>query len=273
MNDHSGKSWFLGFRQRPLERIRLFCFPYAGGGSVIYRQWSTKLPREVNVVPVELPGRGSRLLEPAFRNLPALIDALVGAITPLLGDDYALFGHSMGALIAFELARALRRQQLNQPRHIFVAGRRAPQIPTTDPLTYSLPLPGFTDELKKLNGTPKEVLDHPELMQVVLPALRADFELVQTYKYEADQPLGCPITVYGGTQDIKVPPEALLPWREQTNAQCKIHMLKGDHFFLRSAEFRLLTLLRQEMMEMISTTSGLLQRRREEKFLRKQQVD
>jgi len=239
--------WFVGFRPRPQQQVRLFCFPYAGGGSAIYRGWSRALPQEVSVIPVELPGRGSRLQEPAFRKLPELVAALKTAITPLLDTDYVLFGHSMGALIAFELARALRRGSWRQPQQVFVAGRRAPQLPRERPATYHLPQPDFIKELARLNGTAKEVLSHPELMELMLPLLRADFELVETYEFRNEEPLKCPISVYGGLYDEEVPYKLLAPWREQTSSNCDIRMFRGDHFFLRSAEPEVLAQLRRHL--------------------------
>jgi medium-chain acyl-[acyl-carrier-protein] hydrolase len=190
--------------------------------------------------------------EPAFRSMPDLIDALAVAISPLLDKDYALFGHSLGALIAFELARALRRRGLRQPKRIFAAGRQAPQMPETRAATYQLPQAEFIDELARLNGTPKEVLDHPELMELMIPLLRADFELLGTYEFKSEEPLECPITVYGGFDDLDTPRDALLPWREQTTSGCDLHMFRGDHFFLRSAEQEVLARLRQQLLEMLS---------------------
>jgi medium-chain acyl-[acyl-carrier-protein] hydrolase len=243
--------WFVGLPPGPQQQMRLFCFPYAGGSSAIYRGWSKALPKEVAVIPVELPGRGTRLKEPALRKLPELVAALKAAITPLLDKDYVLFGHSMGALIAFELARALRRGSWRQPRHIFVSGRRAPQIPPERHATYHLPQPDFIKELAKLNGTPKEVLNHPELMEMMLPLLRADFELVETYEFRNEEPLKCPITVYGGVYDEGVPYKVLAPWREQTSSDCDIRMFRGDHFFLRSVESEVLAQLRLHLQTRI----------------------
>jgi len=218
---------------------------------MIYREWSRALPKEVAVIPVELPGRGKRMKEPPMRSVPELIDTLAVAISPLLDRDYAFFGHSMGALISFELARALRRRGLRQPKRIFAAGRHAPHLPETRADTYKLPRAEFIDEIAKLNGTPKEVLDHPELMELLLPLLRADFELLATYEFKREKPLECPITVYGGLDDVDTSRDALLPWREHTSSRCDLHMFPGDHFFLRSAEREVLAQLRQHLLEML----------------------
>jgi surfactin synthase thioesterase subunit len=239
--------WFPFARERQDAELRLFCLPYAGGSAAIFRNWGDFLPPQVLVVPVELPGRGGRLNEPPFVRLPALIDALAEAMRPALQSPFALFGHSMGAVIAFELARRLRRQHHAEPQKLFVAGRRAPQLPRTEPITYNLPEDEFIQELHRLAGTPREVLAHGELMQLFIPLLRADFEFIETYEYIPDEPLSCPITVLGGLQDEEVKREWLLLWKEHTTSRCVIRMLPGDHFFIRSSQDVLLRVLAREL--------------------------
>src|ERR1051325_10798789 len=202
--------WITIAGPNPQAGMRLFCFPYAGGSSLIYRQWHESLPYDVEVCLVQLTGRGSRLMETPYKRVGPLVEAVAGAIQPLLDRPFAFFGHSMGAIICFELARHLRRQRPDtQPAYLFVSGRRAPQFPDTDRVTYDLPEPELIAELRRLHGTPQEVLEHPELMRLMLPLLRADFELVQTYEYTPEPPLGCPIAVFGGLQDYEVPRESL----------------------------------------------------------------
>ena len=243
----NGNEWFLRAEQSSGAELLLFCFPYAGGTASMYRKWASLIPPTVEIIPVEPPGRGRRLAEPSFRRLPALIEALTPKISSLLDRKFALFGHSMGAVIAFELARELRRRSGLLPEHIFISGSRAPQVRDETPITYDLPENEFRAELQKLNGTPAEVLENAELMNLMLPLLRADFELVQTYQYCDEPPLDCPLTIYGGLHDPDISREMLLPWEQQTKAQFSLHMLPGDHFFLRSASHQLLDLLRQEL--------------------------
>ena len=232
----------------------MFCFPYAGGAAVVYRNWGEILPVTVQVIPVELPGRGARLKEAPFVSLPALIGDLSEVILPLLDMPFVFFGHSMGAVIAFELAQCLRRKYDCEPQAVFVAGRRAPQIPDSDPVSYNLPKEEFIEELSRLEGTPKEVLEHAELMELMIPLLRADFQLVQTYNYVQDVPLRCPIIVYGGMQDYDVSRDLLLPWKELTSSRFALYMLPGDHFFLRSSHHLLLELLTRELHEVIESS-------------------
>ena len=247
-------AWFLNGNRSTHVELKMFCFPYAGGAAVVYRGWEEGLPSAVQVIPVELPGRGTRLKEPPFISLPTLVDALAEVIQPLLDTPFALFGHSMGAVIAFELARCLRRKYGREPEALFVAGRRAPQITCSDPATYNLPKDEFMEELSKLDGTPKEVLEHAELMEMMVPLLRADFQLIQTYNYIADTPLRCPLTVYGGLQDCHVTRDVLLPWKELTSSRFSLHMLPGDHFFLRPSQTLLLGMLTRELREVIVGT-------------------
>lgn len=172
--------------------------------------------------------------EPAFTRTLPLVNAIADHIAPEIDVPYALYGHSMGAIIAFELTRELLRRRCVGPQHLFVSGHRAPQWPRTEPTTFNLPHDEFIAKLGKLNGTPREVLDNPELMELFIGLLRADFEMVETYQYHPMEPLSCPFTVYGGLQDKEVPVESCHAWREQTSASCKIKMFPGDHFFIRN---------------------------------------
>jgi medium-chain acyl-[acyl-carrier-protein] hydrolase len=184
---------------------------------------------------VHLPGRSKNIGRPAFSQLLPLVAEIVNHISLLADIPYALYGHSMGALISFELARKLSRQQLTGPKHLFVSGCRAPQYPRDEPVTFNLPHDEFIAELKKLNGTPEEVLANAEVMELFIDLLRADFEAVETYKYHPGEPLSCPITVYGGIEDEHVPVQACRQWQKQTSASCKVRMFRGNHFFVRNA--------------------------------------
>jgi len=242
MTSSTATPWFTSQRPNARARLRLFCFPYAGGGPAIYRLWPQNLPADVEICVAQLPGRGTRMREQPFTNLDALVQAATEAIKPLLDKPFALFGHSMGAMISFELARRLREQGQPQPSYLFISGRRAPQLPNDDPLSYNLPDTELRQELLRLNGTPKEVLEHPELMELMLPLLRADFSVVETYEYRPGVPLDCPLTAFGGLRDSEVSREQLEAWREQTTAEFALRMLPGDHFFLNDAQTQTLLL-------------------------------
>jgi medium-chain acyl-[acyl-carrier-protein] hydrolase len=167
---------------------------------------------------------------------------------------FAFFGHSMGALITFELARQLRRQYGLNPVHLFISGRRAPQIPDLEPPIHQLLESAFVEELRRLNGTPESVLQNAKLMQLVLPALRADFALLETYVYSTEDPLDCPISTFGGLQDGEVSYDDLAAWRDQTNSSFTLKMIPGNHFFVQSARSLILSAVSQELQRHLRPT-------------------
>ena len=240
-------AWFSTPRRNSGANLNLFCFPYAGGNSQTYRLWPFELPATVETHLISLPGRGPRLHESPFTRLTPLVVEIAGALRPYLDKPFSFFGHSMGALIAFELAHHLRNEYHKSPAQLFISGRRAPQIPDTDPQTYDLPDADFLEELRRLNGTPREALEHLELMHLMLPILRADFAICQTYSYQARPPLDCPITAFGGLQDADVSREQLAAWSEHTSGAFKMRMLPGDHFFVHSEQSLLIQLLTREL--------------------------
>jgi medium-chain acyl-[acyl-carrier-protein] hydrolase len=242
--------WFPYHKENRQARLNLFCFPYAGGGALIYRNWSRNLPTTVAVQAVQLPGRGNRIQAEPFTNMTALVPATADALFPYLDQPFAFFGHSMGARISFELARYLRRNNGPRPEALFVSGGRAPQVPDDDPIRYNLPEPEFIEELRRLNGTPPEVLEHPELLQLMIPLLRADFSVVETYEYLTEPPLNCPIFAFGGLQDIDVTRAHIEAWREQTTGHFWMRMFEGDHFFFRTCETDLLRIIGQKLHQL-----------------------
>jgi len=239
--------WLASYRRNPAAKLRLFCFPYAGGAALIYSNWFKSLPPQVEVCPIQLPGRGSRVLEKLFTRMEPLVEAVARELRPLLDKPFAFFGHSMGAAISFEVARLLRREGAALPVHLFVSGRSAPQLHKPQRHAYKLPEAELIEELRRLKGTPAEVLEHPELMQVVLPLVRADFEVIQTYTAAAEPPLDIPLTAFGGLMDDDVSREDLEAWRAQTTRAFSLRMLPGDHFYLTTNQQLLLPLLSQEL--------------------------
>jgi medium-chain acyl-[acyl-carrier-protein] hydrolase len=159
-----------------------------------------------------------------------------------------LFGHSMGAIISFELARELRRRHFTAPRRLFLSGRGAPTVASREQPIFNLPEESFIEEVRRLNGTPQELLDCPESRQLLLPVFRADFEMVDTYDYHPEEPLSCPITAYGGLQDTDVPVESLRAWKEQTSASCNYRVFAGDHFFIHDSDAGFVDLFRRDVL-------------------------
>jgi medium-chain acyl-[acyl-carrier-protein] hydrolase len=233
----SGSSWFEPLSRIAKPSLRLFCIPYAGGSANSFRQWQRQFPPEVDLCLVHLPGRGNRVNEPAFRRSPELVSVLAEQIEPYIHDEFAFYGHSMGALISFELARELLRRRSRGPRHLFLSGSRAPQRREDKERTYDLPHDEFIEHLRKLNGTPEELLQNRETLELFMPTLRADFELNETYEYRSGPPLHCPMHTYGGLQDPDVSVEDLRAWQSHTTETCDLKMFEGNHFFIHSGNF------------------------------------
>jgi medium-chain acyl-[acyl-carrier-protein] hydrolase len=175
------------------------------------------------------------------------VEALAEALVPLLDKPFAIFGHSLGALAGFEFARHLRRQSGIRPVRLFVSADRAPQIPSRYRPIHALSEGDFLAELRRLNGIPEKVLEDAELMQLVIPIVRADVAAYETYVYATEPPLDCPISGFGGLQDRRVSRTDLEAWREQTSASFSLRMFPGDHFYLNTAQLPLLQALSQEL--------------------------
>jgi medium-chain acyl-[acyl-carrier-protein] hydrolase len=248
----SDAKWIVCQAPNSRAQLRMFCFPYAGGGASVFRNWMSHLPSSVELCSVQFPGREGRFKEPPFTKLAPLVEVMAEAIGPYLDKPFVIFGHSMGAIIAFEFIRLLQRKSGPHPLHFFASGCQAPQTEDDEPVTYNLPENEFLEELRRLNGTGEDIFNHPELVQFLIPLLRADFELVQTYSYVPGPKLECPITALGGLQDVEVPREHLDAWREQTRAAFSLRMLPGDHFFLSSSRLLLLRILSKEISQLAS---------------------
>lgn len=244
-------TWLRGQEPNPEARLRLFCFPYAGAGASVFHTWPQacpKWPSGVEVCRIELPGHETRLREAPFNRLTALVAVLGPALQPLLDRPFALFGHSMGALISFELARYWRQHQGLTPEHLFVSGRRAPQVPSSEPLLYRLPNTEFWNGMReRYQGMSEAVWQNADLKALFLPILRADVTLVETYEYRVEAALNCGITAFGGLQDTGVSEAALAAWREQTHGVFTQHMVAGDHFFLKADPTSILQVMSEEL--------------------------
>ncbi|HVF13272.1 MAG TPA: thioesterase domain-containing protein [Acidimicrobiales bacterium] len=234
--------WLPITRPRPTASVRLFCLPYAGAGATVFRGWSDLLP-QVDVAPVQLPGREGRIGES-----PAVdVDELAASVLPYTDRPYAVFGHSFGARLGFELCRALRARGARPPAWLFVSGAQAPHLPQLRPPASVLPDDEFVDRVTELGGTPPEILDDPEMRALALPVLRADFAYVDRYAYEEGPPLACPITVFAGDRDGETRVDDLWAWAEHTAGAFAVRVLPGDHFFLHSARSQLVSSLAADL--------------------------
>ena len=232
--------WLLRFAPRPGARLRLFCFSYAGAGGAMYRAWLSALPPSIELCAVQLPGRENRFREPAFTSMQRLIGELVPALSPALDLPYALFGHSMGALVAFEFARTLQAlPQVAQPAHLLVSGRKAPHLPEDDAPMHALPDDAFIAEIgRRYGGIPDEVLRERDLLDLLLPGLRADMTAIETHVHLAAPVLRCPVSAYGGDADPRATASQLAAWRDHTQAGTRVQTFPGGHFYLNDPPVR-----------------------------------
>jgi medium-chain acyl-[acyl-carrier-protein] hydrolase len=228
--------WIFRPKPNPAARLRLICVPYAGRGASVYREWPELMGPGVEVCALQLPGRESRLRERPFTRISDALRDAAHALEDFLDIPIALFGHSMGGLFCFELARILRSQHGITPVHLFVSARRAPQLPDLRPPLRHLPDERFVNEIcRRYNGIPRAVLHDEELMSLLLPMLRADVELLETYVYQPGLPLACRITALAGREDTETCYEEIAAWEEHTTIGFQTRTIAGDHFFVHSA--------------------------------------
>ena len=224
--------WIVRSRPNPGAALRLLCFPYAGGAAMVFRQWPERLPENVELLAVELPGRGARAKEAPMRVRAELVARMADELP--MQAPFAIYGHSLGAVLGFALARELRRRGKPGPVHLFVSGRRAPELPEPAPM-HQLPDAQFLERLKRLGGIPDAVLAHPELVEYFLPILRADITLVEEEPYRPEPPLECPITALGGDDDEKARLGELTAWGAHTAGAFEHEVFPGGHFFIQTA--------------------------------------
>ena len=232
-------------------RLRLFCFPFAGGGASIYRTWGQHVRPALEVCAVQLPGREGRFSEPPFRSMEPLLDSLETALEPHLDRPFAFFGHSMGGLVGFELARRLMQRGLPSPCHLFISGCGAPHV-SEETALHQLPDSDLVDHLRRWQGTPDAVLASAEMLGLVLPCLRADLEVLETYRHGEGEPLACPISVFGGMDDEGTSQEQLAAWDRHTQGRFMMRLLPGGHFFLQQERDAILAAVRQDLQHLLA---------------------
>jgi surfactin synthase thioesterase subunit len=232
----AGCPWILSRGPIVESKLKLFCFPFAGGGASSLRSWAQLVAAEIQVCLVQYPGKEARIRETPFRQVSMLADSAREGLLPYLRPPFAFFGYSMGAIVAFEVARRLRRAGHPGPELLIVGASPAPHCKRRETIKFNLPESEFIKELKELAGTPDEVLENVELIRLFLPAIRADFEAIETYQYDGQhEPLDCPIVAIGGSHDPDIDAAMVGEWRAHTRGEFTRHMVPGSHFFLIEA--------------------------------------
>lgn len=234
-------------------RLRLYCLPYAGASAGLFRTWRKVLPPEIALYGVEYPGRGTRVSEPAIERIDELACELAEALAYTPPGPYALFGHSMGSLVAFETAHQLVARDAPLPILLVASGHGAPSLPITAEPVHASPDPEFLARLRELNATPPEAFDMPDLLELMLPILRSDFRAAETYAPANRSKLEVPIAAYGGLADADVRRDQLMAWADETTARCIVRMFPGDHFFLSTTVERVVSALARDLLGALPT--------------------
>lgn len=231
-------------------KIKLFCLPYAGGSATIYRKWKEHLHPQIECVPIELAGRGLRFSEPLYTSWHQAIEDLFDRVKPYLdGSPVALFGYSMGSMLAFELAHKVKDWTGRDPQHVFLAARSAPDRQRKRRSIHHLPDAEFLDEVMKMGGTPDEIKKHKDLLHLFLPILRADFTIIETYEcFPKETKLNCNFTVLGGAKD-NIHNEDLMAWNAYTDGHTSLYQLDGDHFFIHHNMDQMIHLIHQKILK------------------------
>jgi medium-chain acyl-[acyl-carrier-protein] hydrolase len=232
--------------------VRLFCFAHAGGGAAFFFPWREALAPGVDVRPILLPGRESRVREPPARQVEELLEPLCVALAGYLDLPYALFGHSTGAVVAYEAARRLTATASRPPALLIVSGRRAPGLPNSRRCFSELPDAELRRALRDLNGTPDALLEHPELLAAMLPTLRADLELNERYRPLAGERLECPVFGYLGAADRHVGHAEVVAWQRTTTGRFRARCFEGDHFYLKGTPPHFLHALAADLADVLS---------------------
>lgn len=234
-----------------MAKVKLFCFPYAGGSTVIFNKWRQYLDTGIELIPIELAGRGKRILEPLYGDVTAAIEDVYEIVSKIInGYPFAFFGHSMGAMISYQLCQKLHKMNLRSPVHVFFSGRSAPHINKPNDKKYHLLRDDeFKKEVINLGGTPPEFFNHPELLEVFLPLLKNDFKLAETDFFNNEiNPLDCNISVFFG-KDENLTKEQCIGWKKHTKNICNIHYFEGGHFFINNEAEQILKIVNNTLLD------------------------
>lgn len=250
-----GSPWFTPLNQVENCQLRLICFSYAGGGTSAFREWVDLICDDVEIIVIQMPGRETRFVEPLATNLTDVVQEIAINIAKLSPVPFVFFGHSLGSLIAFEVTRLLVNKNLNTPERLLLSGRRAAHLPLGRPPYHLLDDDALIEKITTLGGTTEEIIANKDLMDLILPIIRADFALHDTYQYKSGQTLNVPIHVFGGEQDIATSVENLSAWQRHSIQPIELNILKGGHFFIDSARQELMQLVNDALEPLIETVT------------------
>ncbi|MBN1904155.1 MAG: thioesterase [Deltaproteobacteria bacterium] len=244
--------WITCPKRQPDAKMRMFCFSYAGGGASVFLNWPHSISNDIEVCIIKMPGREVRFNEPPYRRITKLVEDLAPAILPFLDKPFIFFGHSLGAHIGFYLTRHLRKSNLPCPIHMFISAARAPHLtePIHDALHYKMEDKEFIDKLIKLGGMAEEVLKDKEILDIVLPILRADIEMLNTMEFKEEEPLSCGMTVLYGEFDNRVSREDAEAWSTHTNHDFRLTMITGKHLFINTHQAQIIELINHESLSL-----------------------
>ena len=244
-----------------METIKLFCFPYAGASAMVYNNWRKSLNSHIQLVPIELAGRGTRYSEDYYQDFNEMVEDVYHIVKDQIDDQspYALFGHSMGSWLAFELTYKIMSEQRHPPMHVFFSARRAPHLPNDELDVNGLSMESVKETIFKLGGTPKEIYENDEMMNAFLPIIYADFKVMNTFKYvNREEKLPCAISVMSGKEDKEISISNLLGWKEHSQLGCKIYRLPGGHFFQNEHVEQVTTIINDVLIGQTWQTQSLI---------------
>lgn len=239
----------------------LFCLPYAGGSASIYNKWEKYLEPFIQLHPIELRGRGRRFYEKCYDNLESNVSDIINSMKLVLHNntDYAILGHSMGSLLAYELYYKILSLNLPLPKHIFFCGYKAPHISPNEECISKLSDKEFLKKINEYGGTPQEILDNNEILEIFLPILRNDFKSIDTYKYaERNVKIDCDISILTGSND-NIQSNELIEWQYHTNKSCTFYTVKGNHFFINSNYTKVISIVNKTLEKFNSSNYNLIQ--------------
>lgn len=242
MTTNQFNTWITCPKPQNKAKLRLFCLPFAGGGASLYRPWTTALAPDIEVCPIQLPARENRYSEKPITDAYQLAETIATQIIPFTDRPYAIFGHSMGALLAYEVARVLENQKIRPPEVLFLSAHRAPHMPRKRDLLHSLPDAQFIQSLKQYGGFPEEILNNQEFIDFILPTMRSDMTLCDLYAFtKREVSIQTPFEVFAGVDDREAGPSEMESWSEHTQGQANLTVFDGGHFFLRTHSKELLS--------------------------------